>query len=87
MMKFGSLSILTKTNDPYTRIVVAWHNPKSITWLWALSFHKFKADEKRSGFAWSSSPHNCGRNSSFRVPFIGLIYFNQQKPMWRKDYP
>ena len=86
-MKIGGLSILTKTSAPYTRTVVAWHNPKSITWLWALSFHKFKADEKRTGFSWYSSPHNSVRNSCLRIPHIGLIYFNQQKPMWRKDYP
>ena len=78
-MKIGALSLFTRTSDQRTINIAAWHNPRSYTWRWVLSLHRFKADEQRHGWLWSKH----GASTTIRIPHICLITFQTQQPMWK----
>ena len=61
--------------DRQSILHAAWHSRRSVTWRWALSFHRYRARSYR---------HNCGGVLAITIPFAGSITLAWQRPIWRK---
>lgn len=67
-------------------ILVSWHSPHSLTWRWFLSFTRFRGDEARVWpICWSYQTNPGGLQWGFRIPWLGVVAFHQQRPMWYRD--
>jgi hypothetical protein len=80
-MKIGPLQLFTRTSRPESCAGLAWHNPRSITWRWALWVSR---SEKRSFQIWPYHT-NDGWQCIVILPFLRLDWL-QQKPMWRHEH-
>lgn len=75
------LTFLHRTSSRSTWTLAAYHPPTSMTWLWALSFKFFKADEGRwRPLFWLCHPSGQQR-WGLRVPGVGILSWFTQKPM------
>lgn len=54
------LKFFSRTNDPYLWNLASYHDPKSITWSWILSFMRRKPDER---WHWFFFHHYRGHQS------------------------
>lgn len=79
------LTLLTKTSQRGRWNIAAYHNPHSLTWSWIVSFARFTADEARVRPLWFSYRTNDGLQWGFRVPFLGIIQWSRQQPMYFRD--
>lgn len=81
-MRFRSgLSMFNRTNSRGLWNIAAFHSPHSLTWRWILSFGLFRNDEGR---VWPLWGHH-GSYWMLRLPFIGILSFQTQRPMWYRD--
>lgn len=83
-MKNG-LNFFRKTSQRGSWNIAAYHNPHSLTWSWVLSLSLFRADEGRVRPLWWSYPTNQGRQWGFRIPYVGIVSWHRQQPMWFRD--
>lgn len=81
----NGFKLFSRTNVKGSWIVASWHSPHSMTWRWLLSFSLFRGDEGRAWPIWMPHRTNIGLQWNVRVPFIGLLAFHQQRPMWYRD--
>lgn len=65
--------------------IVTYHSPHSLTWRWGLSFSFFRGDEWRVRPLWWGHSHNAGVSWGFRIPFVGIVSWQTQAPMWYRD--
>ncbi len=83
------LSLFRRTSAPWCYNIVAYHNPRSITWSWVLSFSFFRAEERRVWpLFWR---HQIGQERwGFRIPWLGMVKWLTQEPMpyrpWHVSY-
>lgn len=97
-MRFGPLTLFSRTSDRRVFELAGWHSPHSLTWLWVLSLH-------RQCLAWPKPYLLRGSGLSIGLgQLVGLhvshstagwhwsvsllwhaLYFTPQKPMWFKD--
>ena len=84
MRMFRGLSFLKRdSGGGYT--LASWHSPHSMTWRWFVSFSRFRGDEARVRPLWFGYRTNTGVHGGFRIPFIGLVHWQTQRPMWFRD--
>lgn len=80
------LRFFQRTNVPGDWCIAYFHSPHSLTWRWSLSFRRFRGDEWR---VWPLARSHRDNSKLlqwwFRVPFIGIVDFHQQRPMWYRD--
>lgn len=80
------LKFFTRTNDRHRINLASWHSPHSLTWRWTLSFARFKGDERRAHWRLlHTNRDNNGLQWMVLLPWIGLLDFHQQPPMWYRD--
>lgn len=80
------LRLFSRTSDRHCWSLASWHSPHSMTWRWSLSFHRFKSDEWRVRPLWWGYIANMGGLQwGFRIPWIGMVTFHKQHPMWYRD--
>lgn len=77
--------LFTRTNSQYFWNLASYHSPHSLTWRWLVSFSLFCGDEARVRPLWWSYRDNNGIQWGFRVPWVGIVRFAQQRPMWFRD--
>lgn len=97
-MRFGPLTLFSRTSDRRVFELAGWHSPHSMTWLWVLSLH-------RQCLAWPKPYLFLGSGLTIGLgQMIGLhvsrstagwhwsvsllwhaLYFTPQKPMWYRD--
>jgi hypothetical protein len=86
MMRFrNGLALFTRTSDRRCWNIASYHSPHSLTWRWLISFSLFRGDEWRARPLWWSFPTSDGLQWGFRVPWIGMVRYQQQRPMWFRD--
>jgi hypothetical protein len=82
----SSLKFFTRTNSPGSWNLAAYHSPHSLTWRWVLSFSLFRADEGRVWpLCWWFRRHDGLLEWTVRIPFVGFLRWNAQRPMWYRD--
>lgn len=79
------LKFFSRTSSPDCWNIASYHSPHSMTWRWFVSFALFRGDEARVRPLWFSHRTNNGLQWGFRVPWVGLVTFQQQRPMWYRD--
>ena len=79
------LKFLSRTNSMRLWNLASYHSPHSLTWRWVISFSLFRGDEGRVWPIWMGDRNNNGYQLCIRVPFIGILRFSQQRPMWYRD--
>jgi hypothetical protein len=85
-MRFkNGLALLTRTNVKGSWNLASFHSPHSLTWRWLLAFSLFRADEGRVWPVWMPHRSNRGLTWTLRIPFVGFLRFDQQRPMWYRD--
>lgn len=85
-MRFGNgLALLSRTNSKGHWNLASFHSPHSLTWRWILSFSRFRSDEARILPLWWLTPSNQGARWGFRIPFVGVVSYQTQRPMWYRE--
>lgn len=85
-MRFRTgLSLFQRTSQRGCWNIASFHSPHSLTWRWILSFSLFRADEARVRPLWWRYITNGGPHWGIRIPFLGLLTWQQQIPMWYRD--
>lgn len=56
-----------------------------MTWRWILSFSRRHKTENYIWPIWMQHRTNGGLQWTLRIPFVGLLMFIQQQPMWFSD--
>lgn len=81
------LKFFTKTSQVRTWVIASYHSPHSLTWSWCLDFHLFSKGERviRRSLYFAYRNHPSTLQWGVVIPFIGLIYWNRQQPMWYRD--
>lgn len=79
------LTLFGRTNSKGTWTIAAFHSPHSLTWRWLLSFSLFRGDESRLWPLWAPYRANGGLQWVLRLPFLGMLRWSQQRPMWYRD--
>lgn len=79
------LKFFRRTSGPGSWNLASYHSPHSMTWRWLIGFTRFRGDEARVRPLWWSYRDNGGLQWGFRVPWIGVVRFSQQRPMWFRD--
>lgn len=79
------LRFFTKTSDPRCWDLASYHSPHSLTWRWVLSFSLFRDGERKVWPLWFPYRNNHGLQWVLRIPWLGLLRFAQQQPMWFRD--
>jgi len=64
-------------------MLAGWHNPRSITWRWVLSYHRRNSPWWRPRLPLRLWRHNAGGSIYLRLPLIGSLCFAWQQSMWR----
>lgn len=77
--------IFSRTNVARDWVIAAWHSPHSLTWRWFVSFSLFRGDECRVRPLWWGYRTNTGLHGGFRLPWIGMVHWQTQHPMWYRD--
>lgn len=65
--------------------IASYHSPHSLTWRWLVGFSLFRGGEARARPLWWSYRDNNGLQWGFRVPWLGIVRWSQQRPMWFRD--
>lgn len=77
----NGLSFFRRTNDRHTVNLASYHDPRSITWSWVLSFSTFKPGEGRIWpLFWFDF---LGRGFAARIPGVGFLCWQTQEKMPR----
>jgi hypothetical protein len=86
-MRFkNGLALFTPTNVKGSWNLASFHSPHSLTWRWLLAFSLFRGDEWRVWPIWMpDNRSNTGFRWTLRIPFVGFLRFDQQRPMWYRD--
>ena len=79
------LKLFSRTSDRRTINLASFHSPHSLTWRWLVSFSLFRGDEARVRPIWWGYRANNGLQWGFRIPFVGMVRWAQQRPMWYRD--
>lgn len=79
------LSFFQRTNVQKSWNVISFHSRHSLTWSWILSFSVFRGDEARVRPLWYSYRDNQGLQWGFRIPYVGLVRWSRQQPMFYRD--
>ena len=85
-MRFkNGLALFGRTNCQHTWNVASFHSPHSLTWSWVLSWHFHQTGWAQWWplFWWYQTNH--GPHWGLRLPGIGYISWQQQRPMWYRD--
>ncbi len=64
--------------------VVAWHNPKSLTWRWAVTYSIRKAGRTGAYFIRVHRGQGFNFHAGINLPFVGSLSINTQPSMWIK---
>lgn len=98
-MRFGPLTLFSRTSDRKTISLAYWHSPHSLTWRWALSLRRHQvmwpkpvALRNSVGFGAGLGPllsfHAYRTNGGWQWD-VSLLWhglsFSRQRPMWFKD--
>lgn len=78
----NGLALFSRTNSKGHWNIASWHSPHSLTWSWIVSFSLFRGDEARVRPLWWSIRRG---HSDFRIPFLGMVSWQTQRPMWYRD--
>ena len=64
-------------------VIISWHNPKSLTWRWSLSYEKYSKDCKFGLHCSRTYRYKGGINGMvlINLPMIGRWAFNMQPSM------
>lgn len=87
-MKIGHLELFKRMNSNGTPIksfaVAAWHNSRSITWRWVITYSPRK--HGRTGVYFNRTYKGRGLNffAGINCPYIGSITVHTQPSMWIK---
>lgn len=81
----NGLKLFSRTSSRETWNLASFHSPHSLTWRWVISFSLFRGGEARVRPLWYGYRDNNGLQWGFRVPFVGLVRWAQQRPMWYRD--
>lgn len=79
------IGLFIKTSQRGCWNIVSYHNPHSLTWSWFISFALFRGDERRVRPLWFGYRTNAGLQWGFRIPFVGLIQWHRQRPIYFRD--
>jgi hypothetical protein len=74
----NGVQFFSKTNVPTSWNLASYHDPRSITWSWLLSFSLFRADEGR---VWPLF-WRYGDGWTARLPFVGFLRWRTQHKMF-----
>lgn len=85
MQPIRGLTIFSRESGQRSWTIASWHSPHSLTWRWGVSFRMFVADEWRVRPLWWSYRDNNGLQWGARIPWLGIIDWHQQHPMWFRD--
>ena len=78
----NGLSFFTRTSMRGCWDVVSYHPPRSLTWLWSVSFKAFRGDEARVWPIAGASRNHEGLLCGFvRIPMIGVLQLFRQRGM------
>jgi hypothetical protein len=68
--------------DSFT--VASWHNPKSLTWRWGITYSPRKTG--RTGVYFMRTHRGCGFNfiAGINLPILGSLSVQTQPSMWIK---
>jgi len=78
----GPLSLFTRTNVKNTVNIAAWHNPRSITWLWLLHFSWGSGNYARGKWGVVFGPYP--RRFQVRLGYVEF-HFSKQRSMWMRE--
>lgn len=81
----NGLAFFRKTSSLTTWNLASFHSPHSLTWSWILSFSRDGYSERRFWPLIMPYRSNQGMQCVIRLPFIGLIQWHRQQPMWFRD--
>lgn len=84
-MSLNGLKFFVRTNVPLSWNVASFHSRHSLTWSWILSFGFFRGDAPRVRPIWYAYRDNNGLQWGFRIPWVGLVRWSRQQPMWYRD--
>lgn len=83
-MKIGHLYLFqyVRGNGTVTRdwMIAAWHNPRSLTWRWVLSWYSFNESCRRGV---SFLRLNTGWMWVANIPCVGHFHLQTQYSVWR----
>jgi hypothetical protein len=79
MRPIRGLTLFGRTNESNRWIIAAWHNPRSITWRWLLSFGWAPTQRQ---FNFHRFKINTGLSFDIHVPFVGWFAFRTQRSMF-----
>ena len=85
MKLINGLDFFRKCSGKHHWNIAAFHSPHSLTWSWILGFSLFQDGETRVWPLWWIYRTNQGLMWGFRLPFIGMIRWQRQRPMWYRD--
>lgn len=79
------LSLFSKTSSPRTFNLASWHSPHSMTWSWILSISRSSEETNVLWPIFMPYRTNGGLQFVLRIPFIALVHWHRQRPMWYRD--
>lgn len=80
---FEGFGLFKKTSDSRRWLLAFYHSPHSLTWRWTFSFGFYPA--RRVWPIFQSYRTNDGLQWWLRIPFVGMLDFHQQRPMWYRN--
>lgn len=85
-MRFrNGLALFTKTNSRRLWNIASYHSPHSLTWRWLIAFSLGGWEARRLWPIWMPYRTNYGLQWVIRLPWIGILRWGQQRPMWYRD--
>lgn len=85
-MRFrNGLALFSRTNSKGCWNIASFHSPHSLTWRWILTFRRFAPGEFRVWPIGTAYRDNNGLQWWVRLPFVGYLQWQQQRPMWFRD--
>lgn len=79
------LKLPSRTSCRSTWNLASYHSPHSLTWSWVVSFSFFRGDERRVRPLWFAYRTNDGLQWGFRIPWLGIVQWHRQRPMYYRD--
>lgn len=81
----GGLAFFVRCSGQSCWNIVSFHSRSSLTWSWILSFSLFRGDEWRVWPLGWKHRNNNGLQWGFRIPWIGIVHWHRQQPMYYAD--
>lgn len=81
----NGLRFFTRTSQQRCWNVASYHSPHSLTWSWVVSLSLFRGDEARVWPLWFSYRTNDGLQWGFRIPWLGIVQWHRQRPVYYRD--